>query len=107
MSTRMAEYVTRREAAELAGVHINTVRLWERTGRVSTMKQDNGVVMIPRAEVDQIVEHRRESAMDDNARMAALEAENRVLREELEVVRGQFQQVLDRITQHASGTEEG
>lgn len=108
MATKVAaDYVTRREAAELAGVHLNTIRLWESTGRVDTQKAENGVVMIPRRQIEEIVESRRESALDDKSRIAVLEAENRMLREELLERKRSEQQLLDRIIRIAGTEGEG
>lgn len=108
MATKVAEeYVTRREAAELAGVHLNTVRLWESTGRVSTVKAEgSGVVMIPRAQILEIIESRRSNHMDEAAKNAVLEAENKMLREELLERKRDYQQLLDRLIQIA-GPQEG
>ena len=89
--------VTRREAAEMAGVHINTVRLWEQTGRVQIRKAENGVVMIPRDQIEGIIEQRRDSGMDDGARIASLETENRMLREERDQLREQYERLLEKI----------
>lgn len=36
-----AGWITRRQAAARAGVHYNTVRIWERTGKVSTSSLGN------------------------------------------------------------------
>lgn len=113
MSTKVMDgYVTRREAAELAGVHINTIRLWESTGRVDTEKAENGVIMIPRQQIEDIAEQRRDAGMDDAARIAALETENRMLREllegkerELEDLKAQQSTMLDRIIQLAAPRE--
>lgn len=115
MSVQVAErLVTRREAAEIAGVHVNTVRLWERTGRVHPQKDDSGsgVVMIPLAEIEAIVEARREHSLDGPARAAALETENRMLREqldetkeELRQLRERYQQFTERVMRMAEGSE--
>lgn len=91
------DLITRREAAEIAGVHINTVRLWEQSGRVSAQKAPNGVVLIPRDEIERIAAERHDSAMGDRERVAALEADNRRLQEELDRLRGQYQQLLDKV----------
>jgi hypothetical protein len=102
VATKVAEdHLTRREAAELAKVHLNTVRLWESTGRVDTIKAANGVVMIPRSQILEIIESRRGSGMDDSARIAALEAENRMLREERDKITNQYQRILDRFIELA------
>ena len=59
----MAEerYVTREEAATLAGVHWNTIRLWERTGRVHPKREMRGAkerVLIPLSELQAIIDTR-------------------------------------------------
>jgi hypothetical protein len=98
MSTKDdGKLITRREASELAGVHINTIRLWESTHRVDTVKGDNGVVLIPRSQVEEIVESRRDLNLDDKSKIAALDAELRVTRDELERMRAQYRQLLDRM----------
>lgn len=80
-------FVTRREAAELAGVHINTVRIWETTGRVEVHKGENGIVLIPRSQVEAVIETRRDLALEDKAKIAALEAELRVTKDEPSYIR--------------------
>lgn len=85
------DLVPRREAARLAGVHVNTVRLWEDHGRVHVVKLDNGRVMIPRADVEAIVAERTTPSGDDLAlRLSACEAENRLLRDQLDVTREDY-----------------
>lgn len=79
--------MTRREAAELAGVHINTVRIWETTGRVEVHKGENGIVLIPRSQVEAVIETRRDLALEDKAKIAALEAELRVTKDEPSYIR--------------------
>lgn len=106
MATKVAELITRREAAEMAGVHINTIRLWETTGRVETSKGDNGVVMIPRPQIEAIVESRRDSSMDDRARIAALEATLRASEAELERTRRQYDRLLERVIELAGRQED-
>lgn len=106
MPTKVDELVTRREAAELAGVHINTIRLWESTHRVDTTKGEGGVVMIPRSQIEAIVESRRDIGQDDKARIAALESETRMLRDELEHTRGEYRLLLDRVLSLAGGEQE-
>ena len=46
------EWITRREASEIADVHMNTIRLWEQSGRITTKKAGNGMVLIPRHEIE-------------------------------------------------------
>jgi DNA-binding transcriptional MerR regulator len=96
------ELLTRREAAELAGVHINTIRLWERTGRVHPQKLPNGIVMIPRAEVESIISNRREGARTDAEHMAELEAEVRMLREEKAELSVRYEKLLDEVIRLAA-----
>lgn len=90
MSTMLREedeMLTRREAAELLGVHQNTVRGWEQTGRVTTEKAPNGMVMILRADIDRIAAERKETALSDRAKLAICEARlesEMVARQELE-----------------------
>ena len=106
MATKVEDLVTRREAAELAGVHINTIRLWETTGRVDTQKSASGVVMIPRTQIEAIVESRRDSRMDDQSRIAALEATLKATESELERTRNQYDRLLNRMIELAGGQEE-
>jgi DNA-binding transcriptional MerR regulator len=91
------EYITRREAAEMAGVHINTVRLWESTKRVETKKEENGVVLIPRSQIESIVESRKDFMLDNREKIAALEAELKVTKSEMEQLRAQYRKLLDRM----------
>lgn len=69
-----SEMLTRREAADLLGVHQNTVRGWEQTGRVTTEKAPNGMVMIQRADIERIAAERTETALSDRAKLAICEA---------------------------------
>jgi hypothetical protein len=83
-------------------VHINTVRLWERTGRVHPQKLSNGVVMIPRVEVEAIVATRREGTRSDAEHRAELEAENRMLREEKVDLERRYEKLLDEVIRLAA-----
>lgn len=76
-------HVSRQEAARLAGVHVNTIRLWEENGRVHPQKLENGRIMIPMSELEDIVKARRTAEVGDpEHRMIELEVENGILRSE-------------------------
>jgi DNA-binding transcriptional MerR regulator len=89
-------FVTRREAAEMAGVHPNTIRLWESTGRVSAKKRADGVVLIPRAEIEEIITQ-RVVPRTDAEKVAALEAENRELRRQNEELLERYDRLLQSV----------
>lgn len=79
------DLVTRREAARLARVSYNGIRGWERAGRVTTVRRMRGgveEVLIPRAQIEEIIRERVESAMGEDAREGNLEVEIRMLRED-------------------------
>jgi DNA-binding transcriptional MerR regulator len=103
MVTAEDQMITRREAAELAGVHINTVRLWESTGRVRTEKADNGVVLIPREDTERVIDTRHDATLSDKERIAALEVEVRMLREERDNALAERATLLARIIELAGG----
>lgn len=106
-------HVSRQEAARLAGVHVNTIRLWEENGRVHAQKLENGRVMIPMSELEAIVRERRsESGGDPEHRVVELEAENGflraeigVLRETLERLQKQHGELLQTVIELAKGRE--
>jgi hypothetical protein len=76
-------HVSRQEAARLAGVHVNTIRLWEESGRVHPRKLENGRIMIPMSELEDVVKARRSAeAGDPEHRLIELEAEVGILRSE-------------------------
>ena len=61
----MSEALTRKQAAARAGVHINTVRLWERSGRVRTERVKVGSrteVRISAEEIAQVISEREAEA---------------------------------------------
>lgn len=84
-------HVSRQEAARLAGVHVNTIRLWEEHGRVHPHKLENGRVMIPMSELEAIVKERRPE--DDASHTSELEAEVQVLRAENVLLREALEQL--------------
>lgn len=90
------DYLTRREAAELADVHMNTIRLWESTGRLNPIKRDDGVVMVPRAEVEGIIAT-RVRPHSEAERIAGLEAENRELRRQLDETLARYDDLLKKM----------
>lgn len=99
------DMITRREAAEIAGVHMNTVRLWEQSGRVTAEKAPNGVVLIPRVEIERIAAERHDNAQTEKERIAGLETEVRMLREELERERSERATLLARILEMTGGRD--
>jgi DNA-binding transcriptional MerR regulator len=113
----MAErYVNREEAARLAGVHWNTIRLWERTGRLTPkreMQGDKARVMIPLSQLQVIIEERgagraasgltQDQMTDLRSTIARLEAELESSRERLAELRNER----DRLLSHVLDTEGG
>lgn len=86
-------HVSRQEAARLAGVHVNTIRLWEESGRLHPQKLENGRVMIPMSELEAIVRERRSTDDDPGHRLVELEAENGILRSENAFLREAFERL--------------
>lgn len=86
-------HVSRQEAARLAGVHPNTIRLWEESGRVHPRKLENGRVMIPMSELEAVVKERRTPEGDPEHRIAELETENGILKAELAFLREAYTQI--------------
>lgn len=103
--------LSRREAARVAGVHYNTVRLWEQSGRLTPHRQENGDVLISRSELDEVIEARKEETGDgDNPRVAALETEVRLLTTErdrlvadLRSAQERYDKLVERVATIASG----
>ncbi len=102
--------VTRREAARIAGVHYNTIRLWERSGRLTPRKLPNGDVMIDRGQLEAVLRDRKEGDTSDDPRVQVLEAEVKLLSEErdrllaeLEQARTRHDKLVDKITDIATG----
>lgn len=96
MTDQRSEWLSRREAAALAGVHYNTVRGWERDGklRTKTFPGPSGPeVHVAREDLDQLIAERpprepRTSADEELARyreeVARLQGEIAVLRERID-----------------------
>jgi len=105
VTSTATELIGRREAARRAGVHVNTIRLWERTGRLTPYKQENGNVLIDPTELETIVTDRHDGSDEEKLRIraATLEAENRLLREQLEEERHRNEKLLHTIIELASG----
>lgn len=99
MPVQAPQEVTRRQAATIAGVHYNTVRLWERHGRIHPRRAPNGEMMIDVRELEEIMRDRGTTQPDDRSRIAALEAENKLLREQLAVVSERYEKLLDKVLQ--------
>jgi len=77
--------LSRRDAAHLAGVSWNGIRLWEEKGRLTPIHVMRGGVQevrIPRSQVETIMKERRGKDMGDAARIDALEAEVGLLKED-------------------------
>jgi hypothetical protein len=94
----MEDLISRREAATLAGVHINSIRNWERAGVLEVHKTAGGKVMVPKTQVEAIAIERHDRAATDPAR-EALEAENRLLRAELAACREDYRRLVDRLAE--------
>jgi molybdopterin-binding protein len=60
------------EAAELLGVRVETVRRWEREGKIEVRRTGGGQRLVPAAEVARLLTERREPA-----RIAAQSVRNR------------------------------
>jgi len=56
--SQTGEWITRRQAAELVRVHVNTIRLWEAAGKVESRRASNGLVLLRRDEMQEIAENR-------------------------------------------------
>jgi hypothetical protein len=108
--SRGTQLLSRREAADLAGVHYNSIRGWEKSGALKTERTKVGgreEVRINRGDLEELLDRKgrrprpsSELATERSAqrrgdptpaaltsareRIVALEAENRVLREVLE-----------------------
>ena len=52
------------EAAEMLGVSVETVRRWERDGRLRTARTGGGQRLVPLAEVSRLLAERRRAASD-------------------------------------------
>lgn len=83
-----ARTMTRRQLAAFAGVHLNTVRLWEREGKIEPHTADgpNGVTIVySTAEVTKFLAQRGHVKPRASARehLARVQVENGVLREQL------------------------
>lgn len=85
--------VSRREAARLAGVSYNGIRLWEKQGRLHAVKMENGHVMYPISELEAIVKERRQEEGDPEIRLVKAEAENEALHAEIELLKDTLTQL--------------
>jgi len=106
-------YVGRDEAAKLAGVHFNTIRLWEVQGKLHPKRVTRGArerVLISVKELDEVVSERgrkfahlpggaldREVEMRE--RIARLETERDMLRQNLEEKAVELRTLTDRLLQ--------
>ena len=52
------------EAAELLGVSVETIRRWERDGRLTTTRTGGGQRVVPLAEVSRLIADRRQGVVD-------------------------------------------
>ena len=99
--------LSRREAARLARVHPNTVKnVWERNGWITRIEVLNGRQMEVRyrkSEIEALIVQRQVTRNQDylpdteSTRLAALEAENVLLREELDRLRKEHSTLLQEI----------
>lgn len=107
----MDGYVSRDEAAKLAGVHFNTIRLWEKTGRLTPRRVQRGsrtYVRVSLKELNEIVEDRGDKASqlpggthdqvtELRERVARLEAEKDSLTTRLEELRSEREELLHHV----------
>jgi len=111
--------VSREEAARIAGVHPNTVRNWEKIGRVTTQRVARGgrtYVGIPLAEVEAIraaeggTPESDERLAELRERVVRMETELRGLTERLAEIRGErdelFRRLLDTRPAHSAAAED-
>lgn len=102
---RQEPTLTRQEAARRAGVHVNSIRLWEKKGLLNPIRSGSpGLeeVRILEAELDEVMSSRSprgpragSRVIQLERRVAALEAENALLREEIERARDERVQLID------------
>jgi hypothetical protein len=97
--------VSRREAAVLIGVHYNTIRKWERSGRIRSERRDadrtaRSVIRIPVTEVERLRRERQfEANRDPEQAQGRMSAELMALREENTELRAKLRD----LTGHARG----
>ena len=110
MIAGLDDLISRREAARVAGVHYNTIRLWEQTGRITPHKQDSGDVLVSRAELESVMVARKEDVGDDDPRVAALETEVRLLvaerdrlLEQVEEASKRYERLVDKLAHTIDG----
>lgn len=60
----MADDLRVGEAAELLGVSVETIRRWERDGKLKTVRTKGGQRVVPLADVKRLLDERRKSAVD-------------------------------------------
>jgi excisionase family DNA binding protein len=101
-------YLTRRQAGEYAGVHYNTIRLWEQAGKVQTERRGS-LVLVKKSDLDRIMDGRDErtrllaSLRKGDHLLVRLQAENAVLREELANFRREKAEMLRLLFEQRSG----
>lgn len=103
------ELLSRREVARLARVHPNTVKnVWEANGWLTRIEVQVGrqmEVRYSRAEVEDFLKSRRKTTDEVDSgpgeRIAALEAENALMRDELARLRAQHEELLQEILRRA------
>ena len=103
------EWITRRQAAELARVHINTVRLWEGAGKIQARRAANGLVLLRRSEITEIAERRASDhalMAHDDPSMVALQ-EMKLLMRQLEEANARYDKLLEAYQRLVDKTIEG
>jgi molybdopterin-binding protein len=54
LCVRMSETLTMGEAAKALGVSVDTLRRWDRAGKITTLRDDRNRRLVERAEVDRV-----------------------------------------------------
>lgn len=91
--SQTGEWITRRQAAELARVHVNTIRLWEAGGKVESRRAANGLVLLRREQIQEIANQRAA----DHALLAHDSAEEqvRMLLHQLDEANARYDRLLE------------
>ena len=98
------EWVPRAEAADRAGVHRNTILDWERRGLVKTRRAAGPTgqqVVIRLIDLERVIAGRPDRASRSD--LAALQAENKYLRERLAEVTAEREDLLRELLDIARG----
>ena len=114
MADKAPEWLSRTEAARIAGVHFNTVRDWEATGKLHPKRTTIGSrerILISRKELEAVIEERgerlsllpgagREQITQAREKIARLEAEHEMLTAQLEELKAEKERLLTRILEN-------